>query len=165
MRRVASRQGGMVLVEALVAVLLFMVGMLGLAGAWSQSIGYEADTEYRGQATKLAAAMANTIWLNVDRSSPAAAAASLQSFAHLQTSNGNCNFSGTPSANALVTAWAGKITDGQEGDVTARLPGATAAMQQIVVNPANANQVTIALCWQSSTDAVPRQYVLRTYIN
>ena len=155
----------MALVEALVAVFLFMVGVLGLAGAWSQSLSYEADTEFRSQATKLAAEMMNTIWLNIDRTSVATVNASLLSFAHQQTTDAHCIFSGTASTNALLTDWVSKMTDGEAGNVTARLPGANAAMQQIAVDTANNNQVTITLCWQPSTAAVPRKYVLRNYIN
>jgi type IV pilus assembly protein PilV len=158
-------QTGIDLIEALVATLLLVLGVLGLVGALGQTISNEADVEYRSQAAKLAAQMMNTIWLNVDRSNDAAVVTSLESFSHLASTDAPCSFSGTASSNALVTDWATRMTDGQDNDVTARLPGATASMQQIVVLPANNNQVTIILCWQASKDVVARQYVLRAFIN
>ncbi len=160
-----SSQSGIVLVEALVAALLFIIGVLGLVGALSQSVAYEADAEFRNQATKVASEMMNTIWLNVDRTTAVTTAASLASFAHLTATDGNCSFSGTASGNTLVTDWAHNLVDGVAGDATARLPGATYAMQQIAVNTGNNNEVTIRLCWQSSKDMAPRQYVLRAYVN
>jgi type IV pilus assembly protein PilV len=160
-----TAQSGVALIEALVAALLLVLGVLGLVGALGQTVSNEADVEYRSQATRLAAQMMSTIWLNVDRSSDAAAAASLQSFSHLASTDAPCRFSGTASSNALVSDWIAKMTDGQDNDVTARLPGATDSMQQIVVLPANNNQVTIILCWQASKDVVARQYVLRAFIN
>jgi type IV pilus assembly protein PilV len=164
-KTVRSTQSGIALVEALVAVLLFVIGVLGMVGALSQSLVYEADAEFRNQATKVASEMMNTIWLNVDRTSDAATIASLTSFVNLPTTDSNCSFSGNASTNALVTAWAHDIVDGVAGDVTARLPGATYAMQQILVDTAKSNEVTIRLCWQSTKDLVPRQYVLRAYVN
>jgi type IV pilus assembly protein PilV len=162
---VRSKQGGVALVEALVAVLLFVIGVLGMVGALSQSLAYEADTEFRNQATKVASEMMNTIWLNVDRTSDATTIASLNTFINLPTTDSNCSFSGNASTNALVTAWTHDIVDGVAGDVTARLPGATYGMQQILVDSTKTNEVTIRLCWQSTKDLAPRQYVLRAYVN
>jgi type IV pilus assembly protein PilV len=160
-----SAQGGIVLVEALVAALLFIVGVLGMVGALSQSVAYEADAEFRNQATKVASEMMNTIWLSVDRTTATTASTTLAAFSHQASTDGNCAFSGAVSGNSLVTDWTHKIVDGVAGDVTARLPGATEAMQQIVVDTANNNEVTIRLCWQSPKDPAPRQYVLRAYVN
>ena len=153
------------MVEALVAALLFIIGVLGMVGALSQSVSFEADAEFRNEATKAASEMMNTIWLNVDRTTPLTASSSLATFVHQPTSTGTCNFTGAVSGNALVTTWAGRLVNGVVDDVTARLPGASAEMQQITVNAANSNEVTIRLCWQSNTDVVPRQYVLRAYVN
>ncbi|WP_237219049.1 hypothetical protein [Rhodoferax aquaticus] len=107
-----------------------------------------------------AESMLNTMWLNVDRTTPAATALSLQNFAHLTGTEQACNFAGAASSNNLVTAWVSDVTSG-----AGKLPGSTPAMQQILVDTTANNQVTITLCWQSSGDAAPRQYVLRSYVN
>jgi type IV pilus assembly protein PilV len=155
---------GATLIEALVAALLFVLGIVGLMGTMGVVIGNQADVQFRSEASRLAQTMLNNVWLNVDRTSAATTVASLQAFSHLPTSNPNqaCNFSGTASTNALVTAWVDSMTSASG---SAKLPGATNTMQQIVVDTATNNQVTITLCWQSSGDAVPRQYVLRSFIN
>lgn len=163
-------QRGSVLIEAMVAALLFIVGLMGLVGVSGKSVVTQSDIQYRTEATKHASEMIDTMWLNVDRSSPAATSASLLGFQH-QPAGANCNFSGNASANALVTAWVDKIRNGAIvppavlPDPATRLPGSTAAMQQIVFNAANNNEVTVRVCWRSSNDEVARQHVMRAYIN
>ena len=161
-----KKQSGIALVEALVAGLLFIVGVLGLLGALGQTMTIEADSEFRNQAAKLASKMMNTIWLGVNRAGgDVGVQVSLAGFVHQPTTVGYCNFSGSASANADVAGWIQTMTDGQLNDITARLPGASSSMQQILVDTATNNQVTITLCWQSSKDASPRKYVLRSYVN
>lgn len=165
MQTTTHSQRGSAMIEALVAVLLFMLGVVGLVGAMGQVVGNQADVQFRGEATKHASEMMNTIWLNVDRTTPATTVASLQGFTHRPVTadaNQPCNFGGADSGNALVTAWVDQITNGTGA---ARMPGSTPAMQQIAFDPATNNQVTITLCWQSSGDVVPRRYVLRSFIN
>ena len=160
MHTTTHSQRGAAMIEALVAVLLFMLGVVGLVGAMGQVIGNQADVQFRGEATKYASEMMNTIWLNVDRTTPATTVASLQGFIHRPDTADTSSFGGADSGNALVTAWVADLSAG-----AARLPGTTAAMHQIAFDPATNNQVTITLCWQSSGDVVPRRYVLRSFIN
>ncbi len=159
-----STQRGATLIEALVAALLFVFGVLGLIGVMGQVINNQSDVQIRSQAAKLASEMMNTIWLNVDRTTAASTTASLQSFAHLPTTGGssNCTFSGAASDSSLVSTWVTNITSG--GGLL-QLPGADATMQQIAVDPATNNQVTITLCWKASRDLDTHKYILRSYVN
>lgn len=165
-----SLQRGVILIEVMVAALLFAVGIVGLLRATAQTITTQSDTQLRTEATQHVAAMIDTISLNVDRSSDAALAASLATFSHRATGNG-CNFTGAAATNPLVATWAARITNGAiippavAADPATRLPGSTAARQQIQVDAANNNQVTVRVCWQSSNDAVARQHVMRAFIN
>jgi type IV pilus assembly protein PilV len=161
-----SAQRGATLIEALVAALLFLIGVLGLIGVTGQVITNQSDVQFRSQAAKFASEMMNTIWLNVDRTTAASTVASLQGFSHLPTTGGpsNCTFSGTPSTSALVSTWVANIT---AGGALVQLPGADATMQQIWVDPdpTQNNHVTITLCWQASRDVAPHKYVLSSYVN
>jgi Tfp pilus assembly protein PilV len=149
------------MIEALVAAMLFVLGILGLVGAMSQTVSNQTDVEIRNQASTLAQDMMNTVWLNLDRTTAATAAASLQAFSHQPTGT-DCGFSGDASANARVSSWVTNITTGSG---LSGLPGATTAMQQILVDTTNNNQVKITLCWQASRDVAPRKYELVSFVN
>jgi len=50
-------------------------------------------------------------------------------------------------------------------DKPSPLPGSTAGRQQIKVVPANNNQVSITICWQTPSDNKVRHYTLVSYVN
>ena len=167
----SNHQKGIVLIEALVAALIFILGVLGLIGVAAKTVSSQSDMAYRTQAASLISQMMDTIWLNVDRATPATVITSLTAFRHRPVVTATCNFTGTDSSLTSVTDWATKVQDGAivagatVANPATRMPGATAVMQQIQFNAANNNEVTIRLCWQSSTDPIPRQHVMRAYIN
>jgi len=57
-------QKGVALIEALVAVLIFSFGVLGLIGLEASAINFSVDAENRTRATELANDVASAIWLN-----------------------------------------------------------------------------------------------------
>jgi type IV pilus assembly protein PilV len=61
-RRVSQR--GVALIEALVSVLIFSFGVLGLIGLEASAIHYSVDAEDRNRATVFASDIASTLWLN-----------------------------------------------------------------------------------------------------
>lgn len=62
-RRGSSRQRGMALLEVLVAVLLFSLGILGLLGLQARAVTYSIDAEDRNRAALLANDVASIMWL------------------------------------------------------------------------------------------------------
>jgi len=60
-------QGGFFLIEALVAILIFSLGVLGLVAMGSAAIAAQSDAQYRTEAAALADEIASKISLNVDR--------------------------------------------------------------------------------------------------
>jgi type IV pilus assembly protein PilV len=155
-----TRQQGMILIEALVGILIFSMGILALVGMQASAISAQSDAQYRIEAANLANKMLSQIWLNVDRTSATTIQTSLGGFAH-QTTGGNCSYSGTASTNALVTDWVSEVSS----DSGTRLPGATAAMQQIVVDTANFNRVTITVCWRAPNEAATRRHTVVSHVN
>ena len=153
------RQQGVFLIEALLGILIFSLGILALIGMQAAAISAQSDARYRIEAANLAEKMQNNIWLNVDRSTPANLATSLANFSHNE-SGANCAFSGTPSADALVTAWVTEVRAAGSG-----LPNATAAMQQILVNTGTFNRVTITVCWQPPRALTPSRHTIVTFVN
>ena len=172
-----KQQTGSFLLEAVIGILIFFIGVLAMIALQANSIAIQNDSQYRVEAANLADQMLGQINLNVTRDvNGNVIAAALAGFSHKATggtttckllatdaaaNNDCCNFSGTASANALVTNWVNKITT----NAATRLPGATAAMQQIVLNPATANQVTVTVCWQGPKDGRPRFHRVIGYIN
>ncbi|MEO8057727.1 MAG: hypothetical protein ABI671_05335 [Burkholderiales bacterium] len=157
-------------IEALVAILIFSLGILGLVAMGSAAIGAQSDARFRTDAAALADEIANQMAVKAARDTNHISAgpdlvlqASLLTFAHLPTGipgPGGCNFSGTPSANLVAQQWVTDVLTGPR-----RLPGATAATQQIVVTTANFNRIDITVCWQAPNDQAMRRHTLVTYIN
>ncbi len=57
-------QRGVALIEALVSVLIFSFGVLGLIGLQASAINFSVDAEDRNRATLFASDIASTMWLN-----------------------------------------------------------------------------------------------------
>ena len=142
----------MMMIEALMAILIFSLGILGMVGVNALAVSSQSDARYRTDANEYATQIINQMWLSVDRTSGAATPASLAVFNH-QTTGTNCPFSGSASGSSLVADWAVAAAAG--------LPGATAAMQQVVVgSAAEPNEVTVTLCWKAPGDVVARKHVM-----
>lgn len=157
-----SRQAGIMLLEALIGILIFSLGILGMIGLQAASISAAADAQYRSEAASLANQIISQIWISVDRSSTAALQTSLNNFQY-NTGGSNCAFSGgaTDTSNTTLASWVTSITT----TAATRLPGATSAMQQVLVNTGSNNLVTVTVCWQGPHDAQPRKQVLTANVS
>lgn len=129
------RAAGFTMIEVLVALLVFSLGVLALVAIQATAARMASDARDRAVATFLA----DQILARMLISDPATAG----SFAHQPTGTTACNPSGTASTNATVTGW---LTE-----VSQQLPNAASSMQQIVVN-AGSGEVTVRLCWQNGND-------------
>lgn len=162
----AKQSNGFFLLEALIAVLIFSLGLLGLVAMAGAAISAQSDAQYRAEAAKFTNEIISQMWVNVDRSAPngSTVATSLAAFSHNPTTSADCSFSGTASSHALVGVWSARVlATGKDGG----LPGASASRQQILVDTTSAgrNKVTVTLCWQTPQDSAPRKHVAISYIN
>lgn len=155
-RRKAA-QRGMFLIEALVAILIFSLGILGLVAMGATAVSSQSDAQYRTEASSLADSIAGEIALGIDRTDVATKAATLAAFAHQPATGVLCAFSGAATAEPGVSALLARAA--------AVMPGATAANQQIVVDTATFNRVEITLCWKTASDITWRRHTLVTYVN
>jgi len=171
--RPKSNQKGVFLLEALIAILIFAFGILGIVALGATAINAQSDAQYRTEAAAYANEMASTIWTNVQRTPMPAPAvgyrvpsAALAAYQHNATASAlPCQYAGSASSNPVVTSW---VTKMQTINATSKgLPGAASKpqFQQILVDTAAFNQVTITVCWQGPTDAVPRRHTLVTNVN
>jgi type IV pilus assembly protein PilV len=161
------KQGGMFLIEALIAILIFALGILGMIAMGGTAVSAQSDAQYRTEASNLADAIAGQIAIGVDRSSEAALALSLQGYKH-QEAGTDCTYAGPPITGvspgpATVLALLNKAGPAATGG--AGLPGVTGAMQQIRVDTAQPNRVEITLCWKTVSDNAARRHTLVTYVN
>ena len=159
-------QDGFFLLEALIAILIFSLGILGMVGLGGAAIAAQSDAQYRTEAANYANEMASQIALSVNR---ADMANSLLQFAHQPIDSGPyCAFTGSLSSQGLVVNWVDRVRGAVAG--TLGLPGATAASQQIQidVSPTGHNKVAITICWQppSAIAFTPmHRHTLITYVN
>ena len=136
-----SKQGGVALLEALIAILIFSFGVIGLVGAQAAAIKTAGDAKLRTDASYLAGQIISRMW--VDR-------ANLADYAHF-TGGSNCTFTGVASVSANVTEWLGSTT----------LPGTVGYLPngaaQIVVD-GGSNMVTVTVCWRTPQETVTHNY-------
>ena len=163
-----TSQGGMMLIEALIAILIFSLGILGMVAMGSVAIAAQSDAQYRTEAANYANEIASEIAIDMAQGSYTA---SLPNYAHQPAVGGYCSFAGAVSGQQIVTNWVNRVagvTDPRRG-----LPGATLTSQQIMVDTTPGtgfNRVTITICWQPPSSkaiafAPMHQYQLVTYIN
>ncbi len=151
---ITGKQSGVMLLEALIGILIFSIGILAIVGLQAASVKNQADAKYRADASYFANQIIGQMW--GDR-------ANLATYAHNPTpavttaAPPTCNPTVAPSGNANVTAWTAKFA--------AALPGAAANRQQIIVNPGAGNQVMVAVCWKAPQDANYHKHLAVTYIN
>lgn len=159
-----SVQSGMALLEALIGILIFSLGILAMVAMQAASVGAVADAQYRIEAVNATNQLLAQIWVNVDRTSPGTVQTSLMTFEH-QTGGApaTCDFSGATAGNAAVTAWLNHLNTGRGGGPL--LPGTQATMQQIEIDTGVSNRVTITLCWQAPGDTTPRRHTMVAYVN
>jgi type IV pilus assembly protein PilV len=123
--RRGSSQGGSILLEALIAILIFSVGILAVVGMQTTAVRAASDAKYRSDASLLASELIGQMWVT-DRTN-----ATLLTF---QGGIGGVD-------GAAYTTWL--------ANVTAALPGATvAAGNPPVVNVTASNIVTITVKWK-----------------
>lgn len=150
-----KKESGVALLEALIAVLIFSLGILALMGLQAISIKQTADAKYRADAAFLANQIIGEMWADDP--------ANLDDYAHRPTGT-PCTPGGAASANAKVTAWLGNATTA--GSVAGSLPGAVETQQQIVVTTSGTTKlVTVTICWQGPQQTVPNQHTVVAQIS
>jgi type IV pilus assembly protein PilV len=158
-------QSGLFLLEALIAILIFSLGILGMVAMGGTAIASQSDAQHRTEAANFASDIAAKIALNVDRANPA----SVAGFSHLPVIGGYCSFTGAAASHAVVADWVERVRGAVAG--VPGLPGATTTSESVLVETGPAfNKVTITVCWKPpSTSATPlapwHRHVLVSYIN
>lgn len=137
------RQRGFSLVEVLVAIVVFSLGVLGLMKLQTTAVRMSTDARQRAEATFLADQLLARMLI----ADPSTAAG----FTHKPDGSVPCAPTGAASTHAVVADW---LTQ-----VTATLPRAVAAEQQVIVSSTGAaTDVTVRLCWKNAEADTPHRY-------
>jgi type IV pilus assembly protein PilV len=144
-------QGGYLLLEALISMLLFSVAMLGIIGLYAASVRNNSEAEYRFEASYLASELVGR--MRSDDRDPATLKADYE------------GADGTGGSKYLN--WVGEITD------TSRLPGLATYPPEVAVTTLDGaappdtskSQVTITIRWQLPNAASVHNHVLTTLIS
>lgn len=155
-----NTQGGIALLEALIGIVIFMLGALAMIALQANGIAAQTDSQSRIEVSNLVDQIVGEMGVQVDRTNAVALQADLIKYAYNTTTNGRCNFSGgnaQPTPPAALTKWI--------ADITAKVPSSDANMQQILVDTVNNNQITVTVCWQSGSDGTARQHSVIAYVN
>lgn len=148
----SSAQRGATLLEVLVGILIFSLGILAIVGLQAVSIKGQSDAKYRADAAYLASQIIGFMW--TDR-------ANLANYAHRPTGGGaSCDPSG---ADSPLASTAGSNMETWLANVAQALPGATPDVQQIIVDTGNA--VTVTICWRTPQENTWHNYRIATFIN
>lgn len=148
-----KQQQGVMLLEALIGILIFTVGILGLIGLQAVATNAVSDSKYRGDAAFLANQILSEMWV----SNPA----NLSTFQTNPNGSG-CSFSGTSSiTNTTVSNWIG--ASNKAGTVLGSLPGTSTSTQQIKVGADNT--VSVTLCWRLPSASAFHSLTIASQIN
>lgn len=149
----AAGQAGAMLVEGLLAILVFSIGVLALVALQAVSIRQSGEARTRTEASMLANQLLGQMWAAQAQGS-GEVHARLAAYEHHPDSV-VCEEGEAPSSEQAVIDWL--------NDVTAILPGAMSTHQRITVN--DKNEVQVTLCWQSLPEATWHQYQVTSLIS
>lgn len=134
-------QRGAMLLEALVALLIFSFGILGVVGLQAAAVQQSTDARYRSEAAQLVDQLIGQMWTT--SRTPAA----------LQASFNTCG----GSTCTGYASWA--------ATVATRLPGVnTGGTTKPVVNVDNSGIVTVTIYWKSPSDETAHQFSVEAQI-
>jgi len=142
-RSLRNAQSGVMLLEALIGILIFSVGILAMVGMQVMGIKLASDSRDRAEASNLASQLVGEMWLN-------------------RTALASYQYAGSGTPPAALTNWVARVD--------ASLPGAAANRPIVTVGASSlgasvGTQTTVTLRWTSPSDTTVHQFVMTAYIN
>jgi len=131
------RQRGASLLEAMIGILIFSVGILALVGMQALAIKHMSEAKYRSDAAFFANEIIGQMWVN-------------------RASLGTYAFAGAGAPPAAIDSWVTSIQNA--------LPGVTAAANLPIVTVAGTT-VTVTVRWQLPGGADVHRHITMAYIN
>ena len=156
-KRRASHQRGIVLIDAMVAILIFSVGILGLVALQGSAIEMTGGAQYRINAAMLADHVIAQMWASDPK--------------QLKTLFEGSGGSDGSSGGTSYIAWAKRLDCTSSTPDNSCLPGAKAnppsidVVEQDISSSGNTQyQVTVTVYWKAPSDSTKHKYVSVTAI-
>lgn len=151
-QRIPCYQSGSTMLEALIAILIFSLGILSLVGLLGTSVKDTANSAYRTQASLLANEIVGQMW---------AGSQTIANPTDTAVQNYLATFKGS---GAATTTWRTKVEN--------TLPGITKPAEDEegggsnlpVIEVDGNNNVTVTLFWKAPGDSSAHKYVMTTRI-
>jgi type IV pilus assembly protein PilV len=169
-----NSQRGVFLLEVLIAIVIFAIGILAMISMQAVSIAAQNDSQYRAEAEHLIDQLTSQMRMAVahDTTTGNVVAASFATFAHQATTTSRCNYTGAVSTVDFIEDWINTVkgfaSDGTTKIAGKGLPGVTDARVQIQTDAATMpgmNQVRVTLCWQAANDKTSHSHSVVAYID
>lgn len=168
-----GRQRGVMLIEALIAILIFSIGVLGIIGLQGSAVKVSTDARYRSEAALLANEIIGQMWSgNRTQATLQAAYASANSAAFLVNNTQICQpNAGVSGVNYQNWAWRGDdpaapgtTAAPAMGTVLRTLPGAAARPPTVAITSdastsVPSSRVIIVVCWQVPGESAVHNYM------
>ncbi len=154
-QRSSARFRGFTLVEALVALVVLSIGMLGIAALYVDSLRTGRDAVTRSNAVILAGDMADRI-----RANRQGGANYVKAITDVGALNSNCQQGGTSGSCTSAVMASNDISQWSTALATA-LPSGTGSIAFVAATPTAAAVYTITVNWIDSGQTLPVSYVLR----
>lgn len=131
------RQRGATLLEALIGILIFSIGILALVGMQALAIKHMSDAKYRSDASFFANEIIGQMWVN-------------------RAGLGTYAYAGAGAPPAAIDGWVTSIQNA--------LPGVTAAANLPIITVAGTT-VTVTVRWQLPGGGDVHRHITMAYIN
>lgn len=178
MTLVVKRQRGVMLLEVLVSIVIFSIGILAMISMQAASVAAQADAQYRVEAGRLVEQLISNIRISVthDATTGAVNTSNLDTFAHraptITSTATTCPFGNTAnSTNATVTDWIAAVRGLDTGGnpIPGKgLPGnADDTTQEIVIDHSTdgINQVRVTVCWKAPGETTYHMHRVFAYVD
>ena len=144
---IRAREEGVMLIEALIAILIFSIGILAVVGMQATAIKNVTESKSRSEAAFLAEELMAQMWIDQNISTGA-----------VQVNASNVTFANYNYVGSLTPpARLGTITPptGWIGRVTTKLPGAATVLPKVTITNATPSGATvkIEIFWQLPEEA------------
>jgi type IV pilus assembly protein PilV len=131
-------QGGVMLLEVLVAILVFSIGILAIVGLQGIAVRTATDARYRSDAAFLAGELMSQIWTD-------------------PTNVSQYNYTGVGTVPARLAGWVARVNS--------RLPGGVAPVVTYTANAQLGEVVDITVGWQLPGEPAAHQHQARMNVN
>jgi len=139
-----SNQQGIMLLEALIGILIFSIGILAMLGMQAVGMRNTIDSKYRSEAAYLANQIVGTMW--IDRTNLA-------------------SYDDAGAGNARKTAWINRVGSTLPQDLVDPTTTAPIIALAIPAGSTQATQATVTVRWKRPGDPTVSRYIVVAQIN